>query len=57
MGVFREIMVELQGTDAERQIERHVGTEDVPSEPAEAAFVIALIEARALAEHFSNRVK
>ena len=50
-------MMELQRADAERQIERHGGAQDVPAEPAEAALVIALVETCALVEHFSYRVE
>ena len=57
VGVFGKIVVELQRPDAERQIERHLGAEDVPAEPAEPALVIALIEAGALLEHFVDRVE
>ena len=52
-----KIAVELQRADAERQVERHLGAEDVPAEPAEAAFVIALVEARALLEHLGDGVE
>ena len=57
VGVFREIMVELQRADAERQIERHVRAENVPSEPAEATCIVTLIEAGALFEQFADRVE
>ena len=57
VGVLGKIAVELQRPDAERQIERHLGAEDVPAEAAETAFVIALIEARALLEHLGDRVE
>ena len=57
VGIFGEIVVKLQRTDAERQIERHLRTEDMSAEPAEAALIIALIEARALAEHFVDRIE
>ena len=49
--------MELQRADAERQIERHLGAEDVPAEPAEAAFVVALVEARALLEQLVDRIE
>ncbi len=35
--------------------ERHLGAEDAAAEPAEAAFVVALVEARALLEHVGDR--
>ena len=54
VGVLGEIAVELQRADAERQIERHLGAEDMPAEPAEAALVIALVEAGALLEHLAR---
>ena len=57
VGVLGEEAVELQGADAERQVERHLRTQDVPAEPAEAAFVIALVEARALLEHLCDGVE
>ena len=50
VGVFGEEAVELQRPDAEWQLERHFGAEDVPAEPAEAALVVALVEAGALLE-------
>src|SRR6185312_12087510 len=56
VGVFRKVFVELQRPDAEWQIKRHLGAKNVAAEPAKASFVIALVEARALAEHFCNRV-
>ena len=52
-----KIVVELQRADAERQIERHVGAEDVAAEAAEAAFVVALVEAGALLEHLGDRIE
>ena len=57
VGVFGKVVVELQGADAERQVERHLGAEDVAAEPAEAAFVIALVEARALLEHLGDGIE
>src|SRR6202035_702753 len=48
VGVLGEIIVELQRPDAEWQVERHVGAEHMAAEAAEAALVIALVEARAL---------
>ena len=57
VGVFGEVAVELQRADAERQVERHLGAEDVAAEPAEAAFVIALVEARALLEHLGDGIE
>ena len=57
VGVLGKVFVELQRADPERQIERHLRAEDVPSEPAEAALVVALIETRALLEHVADGIE
>src|ERR1700733_6574103 len=57
VGVFGEVIVELQRTDAKRQIECHVGAENMTAEAAKAAFVVALVEARALLEHLGDGIE
>ena len=54
MGVLGEVVVKLQRPDAERQIERHVGPQDVAAEATEPAAIIALVEARPLLEHVGD---
>src|SRR5262245_18776639 len=57
VGVLGEVAVELQRPDAERQIERHLGAEDVAAEAAEATLVVALIKAGALLEQLRDAVE
>jgi hypothetical protein len=54
---LRQIILELQGADAQRMIERHHRAEDVPPEPASLPGVILLHQTGALLEKIGNLIE